>query len=93
MLMHNPTPLEISIVRIVFISHLLLPLCPEQLVSPSVGSLLEAIGITETELPPQLSTHLSQVAFRKIFRLIGLHGLFLEPDDFLITGASVLLLG
>jgi hypothetical protein len=45
MLMHNPAPLEISLVRIVFIPHLLLPLYPEQLFSPSVDSLLEAIRI------------------------------------------------
>jgi hypothetical protein len=72
MLMHNPTPLEISLVRLVFIPDLFLPLCLEQLVSPSVDSLLEAVGITEMELPPQLSTDLSKVAFWKIFRLVKL---------------------
>jgi hypothetical protein len=72
MLVHNPAPLEVGLVRIVLIPYGLLSSCLEQLVSPCVGSLLEAIGITETELPPQLSTHLTKVPFQKFFRLIGL---------------------
>jgi hypothetical protein len=72
MLVHNPAPLEIGLVRIVPIPHLLMSSCLEKLVFPCVGSLLEAIGIMETELPPQLNTYLSKVTFRKLLRLIRL---------------------
>jgi hypothetical protein len=92
-LMHNPAPLEVSLPMVVVIPHLLLSLSPKKLISPSLGSLLEAVRITETKLPPQLSMHVSKVAFRKHFWLIGLRGLFLEPVEFLMIGISVLLLG
>jgi hypothetical protein len=72
MLVHNPAPLEIGLVRIVPIPHLLMSSCLEKLVFPCVGSLLEAIGIMETELPPQLNTYLSKVTFRKLLWLIRL---------------------
>jgi hypothetical protein len=72
MLVHNSAPLEIGLVRIVPIPHLLMSSCLEKLVFPCVGSLLEAIGIMEMELPPQLNTYLSKVTFRKLLRLIRL---------------------
>jgi hypothetical protein len=71
-LMHNLAPLEVCLLIVMVIPHLLLTLSPKQLVSSSVGSLLEMVWITETKLPPQLSMHVSKVAFQNHFRLIGL---------------------
>jgi hypothetical protein len=92
MLMHIPALLEVSLLIVVVVPHLLLSISPKQLASPSVGSLLETIRITETKLPPQLSIHISKVAVSNHFWLIGLWRYFLAPVDFLITGTSVLLL-
>jgi hypothetical protein len=61
-LMHNPASLEVCLLIVVVIPHLLLSLYPKQLVTSSVGSLLETIRITEAKLPPQLIMHISKVA-------------------------------
>jgi hypothetical protein len=65
-LMHNPDPLEISLVRIVLIPHHLLPLGSEQLVSHFVSSFLEPIGVTKTKFPPLLKMHPSKVIIWKL---------------------------
>jgi hypothetical protein len=93
MLVNNSAPLEIGLVRIVPIPHLLMSSCLEKLVFPCVGSLLEAIGIMEMELPPQLNTYLSKLPSESSYGSSGFVGLFLLPVDFLITGAFVLFLG
>jgi hypothetical protein len=72
MLMHIPALLEVSLLIVVVVPHLLMSISPKQLASPSVGSLLEMIRIMEMKLPPQLSIHISKVAFSNHFRLIGL---------------------
>jgi hypothetical protein len=66
MLVHNPASLEMCLVTIVLIPHLPLSISPKLLVGSGIGSLLEAVRISETKLPPPLNMHGSKAIIRNL---------------------------